>query len=63
MTYKIINKLSPEILWDKFELRSVHSNYETRNCHDPQIPRLNTERAKMASNTRLQSYGMICLLI
>ena len=46
MTYKIINKLSPESLWDKFELRSVHSKYETRNCHDLQIPRLNTERAK-----------------
>ena len=46
MTYKIINKLSPENLWDKFELRSVHSKYETRNCHDLQIPRLTTERAK-----------------
>ena len=46
MTYKIINKLSPESLQDKFELRSVYSNYETRNCHDLQIPRLDTERAK-----------------
>ena len=46
MTYKIINKLSPESLWDKFELRSVHSKYETMNCCDLQIPRINTERAK-----------------
>ena len=46
MTYKIINKLSPESLWDKFELRTVHSKFETRNCHDLQIPKLNTERAK-----------------
>ena len=46
MTYKIINKLRPEGLWDKFELRSVHSKYETRSCHDFQIPRLNTEHAK-----------------
>ena len=46
MTYKIINKLSPESLWDKFELRSVHTKYETRNCHDLQFPKLNTERAK-----------------
>ena len=46
MAYKTINKLSPENLWDKFELRSVHSKYETRNCHDLQIPILNTERAK-----------------
>ena len=41
-----MNMLSPERLWDKVELRSVHSKYETRNCHDLQIPRLNTERAK-----------------
>ena len=46
MTYKVLNKLSPESLWDKFELRSVHSKYETRNCHDLQISRLNTEHAK-----------------
>ena len=48
ITYKIINKLTPESLWDKFELRSVNSKYETRNCHDLQIPRLSTERAKNA---------------
>ena len=53
MTYKILNKLSPESLWDKFELRSVHSRYETRNCHDLQIPRLNTEHAKMALKIQL----------
>ena len=46
MTYKIINKLSPERLWDKFELRSVHSKYETKDCHDLQTLTLNTERAK-----------------
>ena len=46
MTYKIMNKLSPESLWGKFEQRSMHSSYVTRNCHDLQIPRLNTELAK-----------------
>ena len=46
MTYRIMNKLSPECLWDNFELRSAHSKYATRGCHDLQIPRLNTERAK-----------------
>ena len=46
MTYKILNKLSPESLWDKFEPSSVHSKYETRNCHDLQIPILTTEHAK-----------------
>ena len=53
MVYKILNKLSPESLWETFELRSVHSKYETRNCHDLQIPRLNTERAKFVLNIRL----------
>ena len=53
MTYKIINKLSPESLWDKFELRSVHSKYEPRNCYDLPIPRLNMEHSKMALNTQL----------
>ena len=31
MTYKIKNRLRPESLWDKFELRSVRSKYATRN--------------------------------
>ena len=46
MTYKIMNKLGPESLWDKFELRSTHSRYAKRNCRDLQIPRLNTEHGK-----------------
>ena len=46
MTYKIRNKLSPESFWDKFQQRSLQSNYATRNCRDLQIPRLNTEHAK-----------------
>ena len=41
MIYKIMSNLIPESLWDKFELRSVHSKYETRNFHDLQIPRRN----------------------
>ena len=46
MTHKILNKLSPENLWDKYQYRSMYSNYETRNCKDLQIPRLRTEHAK-----------------
>ena len=46
MMYKIMNKLSPGSLWDEFELKSVQAKYETRNCDDLQIPRLNTENAK-----------------
>ena len=40
-----MNKSGPESLWDKFELRSTHSKYATRNCRDLQILRLNTEYA------------------
>ena len=46
MAYKILNKLSPESLWNKYQYRSAYSNYETRNCKDLQIPRLRTEHAK-----------------
>ena len=38
LMYKIMNTLSPKRLWNKFELSSVHSKYETSNCHDSQIP-------------------------
>ena len=46
MTQKILNKLSPESLWDKYQYRSMYSNYEARNCKDLQIPRLTNEHAK-----------------
>ena len=43
MTYKILNKISPYSLWEKFYLRSAHSTYETRSCKNLQIPKLKTE--------------------
>ena len=46
MTYKIMNRLCPESLWDKFQPRSFHSTYNTRHCKDLQIPRYRTEFAK-----------------
>ena len=46
MAYKIINKLSPENLWGKFQQRSSQCNYAKRYCKGLQIPRLNTEHAK-----------------
>ena len=46
MAYKIINKLSPDNLWCKFQQRSSQSNYATRHGKDLKIPRLNTELAK-----------------
>ena len=53
MTYKISNRLSPESLLEKFELGSVHSKCEIMNCHDLQVPRLNTAHAKMALDIQL----------
>ena len=43
MTYKIINRLCSENLFDKFLLRSCFSSYNTRNSKDLQIPRCKTE--------------------
>ena len=46
MIYKIMNRLCPENLWDKYQLISFHSTYNTRHCKDIQIPRYKTEFAK-----------------
>ena len=46
MTYKIVNKLCPGNLWDKYQPRSSHLTYRTRHCKDFQIPRYKTEFAK-----------------
>ena len=57
MTYKVRNKLSPECLWDKFQERSSQSNGAKRHCRDLQIPRLNTEHAKIVFNILLFKCG------
>ena len=41
-----MNRLCPENLRDKYQLRSFHSTYNTRQCKDIQIPRYKTEFAK-----------------
>ena len=49
MTYKIVNRLCPENLGDKYQARSFHSIYDTMDtmhCKDLQIPRYRTEFAK-----------------
>ena len=46
MTYKIISKQCPESLWHKYDHRTQHSNYRTRNCRDLQIPKNNLEYVK-----------------
>ena len=38
MTFKIVNKMCPESLWDNFPLISLHSNHNSRNCKDIQVP-------------------------
>ena len=58
-TYKIMNKLSPESLRDKLELRSMHSRFVTRNCHFFRFHDMLTR----ALDIRLKKYGMISLLI
>ena len=46
MAYKILNKLSPDSLWNKYQYRFAYSNHMAMNCKDLQIPRLRTEHAK-----------------
>ena len=46
MVYMIFNKLCPENLWNKFNLRPHHSRYNTRFCRSIQIPKYNLEYAK-----------------
>ncbi len=46
MVYKIMNRICPEGLWNKYQPRSLHSTYATRHCNDLEIPRYKTEFAK-----------------
>ena len=43
LMFRIVNKICPESLHDKFAERSSISKYDTRNKTDLQIPRLNLE--------------------
>ena len=43
MTYKVINRLCPENLFDKYLPRSCFSTYNTRNFQDLQIARCRTD--------------------
>ena len=49
MMFKIINKIFPENLQDRFAERSSISKYDTRNKTDLQIPRLNQDFSKTVS--------------
>ena len=46
MTYKMMNKICPESLWDRYKTRNMYSSYRTRNCTDIQLPRYNLEYSK-----------------
>ena len=46
MTYKMMNKICPESLWDVYKTRNTYSSYRTRNCTDIQLPRYNLEYSK-----------------
>lgn len=43
---QVLNKVSPESFWDRFDLRCAHSKYATRNCYDLQISKLKTRLMK-----------------
>ena len=53
MTYKIVNRLCPENLFDKYLTTSCFSSYNTRNSQDLQIPRCRTEFSKRVLTVHL----------
>ena len=60
LMYKIINKICPESLHDKFAERSSISKYDTRNKTDLQIPRLNLDFCRKSFNyTGLETWNSI----
>ena len=60
MTYKIMNRLCPENLWNEFQRRSHYSNYNTRFCENLQIPKHNLEYSKKRfSYTALKAWNEI----
>ena len=60
MTYKIMNRLCPESLRNKFQWRSHYSNYNTRFCENLQIPKYNLEYSdKRFSYTALKAWNEI----
>ena len=60
ITYKILNRLCPENLWNKFQRRFHYSNYNTRFCENLQIPKYNLEYSKKRfSYTALKAWNEI----
>ena len=60
LMYKIINKICPESLHDKFAERSSISKYDTRNKTDLQIPRLNLDFSRKSFNyTGLKTWNSV----
>ena len=60
MTYKIMNKICPESLWDRYKTRNMYSSYRTRNCTDIQLPRYNLEYSKKSFHySRLKAWNEI----
>ena len=60
MTYKIMNRLCPENLWNKFQRRSHYSKYNTTFSENLQIPKYNLECSKKRfSHTALKALNEI----
>ena len=55
MTYKVMNRLCPKSLWGKYQRRSFHLTYNTRQCN--RIPRYRTEFAKKGFIMQLSNLG------
>ena len=60
MTYKVITKLCPEILLNKFQQRSHYTRYDTRYSKNLQMPNNNLDYSKKTfSYTALKVWNEI----
>ena len=57
ITHKIMNRMCPDNLWDKFPQMSLLSKYNARNCRNIQIPNYNLEKVKK----RLLLFSSYCM--
>ena len=59
MTFKIVNKLCPEGLQNKFIERYALSKYNTRNMKDLHVQKLKLEHTKKSFCTLVQKPGIV----
>ena len=64
LTYKMMNRICPGNLLNKYKIRNQCPSYNTRHCRDLQIPRYNLEYKKKSFNySSIKAWNSIPLSI